>query len=317
MKYILLTLSAAIALNAANTVVPTSKSDLSWSTPARGSVKYLPAKSQAKYTLEGSTVSLSMEEIDDKYNAPEWFKLKTPMPTIVKKGKGTKVWACASCHLTSGMGHPESARLAGLSSEYLQAQMRAFATKDRVDYSGHMNRMAALLTPEEIKEVSDWFATLTPHKEYTVIENKSVPKTVIDDTRMRIKVENSNLKDNKASSEDINNRIIELPANIANVKLRSPKDCFIAYVKPGSVKAGELKAVTCKGCHGTNLKGTVISPNIAGLSPMYTTRQLHAFKNGTRSGVDADKNSMMSNFSKSLSDEDIYNLAAYIASVNP
>ncbi len=314
MKYIIFALGFAISLNATNIK---TNNDLSWSTPKRGTYKYVPIKVQKKYTLKGSKIFLSMKEINNQFNAPEWFKTKIKMPNIVKYGKAPKVWACASCHLSSGMGHPESARLAGLTSQYLQAQLRAFATKKRIDYSGHMNEMAANLTKAEIKEASDWFGALTPHKEYKVIESARVPKTIIDDSRMRIKVEYSNKKNNKAGLEDIKNRVIEIPKNIATVKLRSPNAGFIAYVKPGSIKAGELKATLCKACHGVNLKGTTIAPNIAGLSPMYVIRQLHGFKNKTRAGVNADKNSMMSGLSKSLSDDDIYNLAAFVATLNP
>lgn len=314
-KYSILLITTTLILQA--TDIKLSDNDLSWSIPKRGTAKYVSINSQEKYTLSGSNLSLTMEEIDDKYNAPEWVPSKNKMPDIVKYGKAPKVWACASCHLSSGMGHPESARLAGLSSEYMQDQLKAFALKERVDYSGHMNRMASELSSEEVKEVSDWFATLKPHKEYKVIESMTVPKTIIDNTRMRINVEYSNLADNKAGIEDIINRIIEIPENIQNVKLRSPKGGFIAYVKPGSIKTGEIKAMACKGCHGTNLKGTTIAPNIAGLSPMYVTRQLHSFKNGTRVGVNSDKNSMMSSFSKSLSNDDIYNLSAYIATLIP
>lgn len=289
-----------------------------WSTPNRGSVEYLPKEVNERYTLEGSEVSLSMKEIDDKYNAPEWFpNEENKMPFIVKHGDGKKVWACASCHLSSGMGHPESARLAGLSSEYLQSQMLAFKKKERIDYSGHMNRMAVELSLEEIKEISDWFATLKPHKEYRVVETKLVPKTIIDNTRMRIRIEDSNLKNNKSNVEVIANRIIEIPENIHNVKLRSPKDGFIAYVKPNSIKKGKDKSISCTSCHGSNLKGTKIAPNIAGLSPMYITRQLYGFKNGLRFGKNADKNNMMSSVSKNLTEEDIYNISAYIATLNP
>lgn len=314
-KYTILTLGTVFALNAEN--IRITDNNLSWSTPKRGTIEYVPMIVQEKYTLPQSNISLTMEEIDDKYNAPEWFPSNIKMPNIVKYGKSPKVWACASCHLSSGMGHPESARLAGLSSEYLQSQMKAFASKARVDYSGHMNRMAAELTNTEIKEVSDWFATLKPHKEYTVIESSTVPKTVIDNTRMRIKIEHSNVTNNKAGIEDINSRIIEIPKNIENVKLRSPNDGFITYVRPGSIKSGKVKSMACVGCHGVNLKGTTIAPNIAGLSPMYTTRQLHSFKNGNRRGNNADKNSMMSSFSKSLSPNDIYNISAYLATLNP
>lgn len=50
---------------------------------------------------------------------------------------------------------------------------------------------------------------------------------------------------------------------------------------------------------------------------MYITRQLYSFKNASRTGVNSDKNAMMSNYPKSLNSDDIYNLSAYIATLNP
>ena len=42
------------------------------------------------------------------------------------RGSKPHVPACALCHLVSGGGHPESASVAGLSADYIVAQMHAF-----------------------------------------------------------------------------------------------------------------------------------------------------------------------------------------------
>jgi len=319
-------LVTGLVFSNSNSVLATeSQTAPGWSTPGRTAIKWLEPDDNEEQVLEGSSQRYTLSEIDDKYNAPDWFPDRhAPMPKIVRHGKGKKVWACASCHLASGMGHPESARLAGLSSEYMQAQMRAFATGERKDYSGHMNRMAPLMTSHEIKEVSDWFAQLKPIRWYDVFENKMVPQTVIDKTRMRIEVQHADMPENMAGFEAIAGRIIELPKDLQRVKLRSPNDGFVAYVKPGSIGDGRRLANTgngsgapCVTCHGVGLRGTAIAPNIAGLSPIYVVRQLHGFKLGARKGTDADKGQMMSLVSKSLSSDEIYALAAYIATLSP
>jgi len=294
-----------------------------WSTPERTKVSWHEPSPTKKLTLVGSSKIYTLEEIDDKYSAPEWFpEQHKPMPEIVKYGKGKRVWACASCHLASGMGHPESARLAGLSSNYMQAQMKAFASGDRNDYSGHMNRMAPLLTLEETKEISDWFASLKPIGWYQVIESEKVPLTLLDKTRMRIEIQHADVADNAPTEEPLSDRIIEIPVNIERVKKRSPIDGFIAYVKPGSLKTGQQlvttgsgKTTPCIACHGPDLNGTVIAPNIAGLSPIYTIRQLYSFKNGLRKGQEADAGKMMSAVSKNFQQQDIYAIAAYLATL--
>ncbi|WP_211357738.1 c-type cytochrome [Colwellia demingiae] len=160
-----------------------------WSTPERGvaidSTDKIYSSNPMLFEVIASTKRYSQQQIDDKFSAPDWFPNQhEKMPAIVQYGKAPKVWACASCHLTSGSGHPESATLAGLDSQYIQAQMYAFADGSRLDYSGHMNRMAKELTNSEIEEISDWFSNLTPRNVTTVIETSQVLKTYIDDTRM-------------------------------------------------------------------------------------------------------------------------------------
>ena len=296
-----------------------------WSTPGRTDIRWQEPSKDEYLSLEGSARQYYITEIDDKYNAPDWFPDQhTPMPAIVRYGKGKKVWACASCHLASGMGHPASARLAGVSSEYMQAQMRVVASGERKDYSAHMSRMAPLMTSQEIKEVSDWFAQLKPVSWYRVIETDQVPETVIDKTRMRIKVEHADMPGNVASFEPINGRIVEIPTDIHRVKLRSPFDGFIAYVESGSIEYGKKLTYSgnggsapCVTCHGADLRGTAIAPNIAGLSPMYVVRQLYGFRNGKRKGSDSDMGQMMSFMVQSLGEREIYSVAAYIATLSP
>jgi cytochrome c553 len=78
----------------------------------------------------------------------------------------------------------------------------------------------------------------------------------------------------------------------------------------GDAVAGEKKAVTCFGCHGAD--GVSLSPNfpnLAGQQEIYLTQQIKAFRDGTRI------NPIMSPMAKSLSDDDIANIAAFFANL--
>ncbi|WIY27790.1 c-type cytochrome [Parasedimentitalea psychrophila] len=307
---------ARIAILGALTAAPAGADNVipdapSWSTPARTDVAGHEA-GQGDLTVDGSDQSYTQVQIDDKFSAPDWFPDQhLPMPETVQFGKGPKVWACASCHLTSGTGHPESASLAGLDSAYMQAQMRAFSDGTRVDYSGHMNRMAALMTPEEIQTASDWFASLTPRTFIEVIETETVPASYIDSTRMRL------LTEAEPREEPIAGRIIEIPVDPVQVKLRHPVSNFISYVPTGSIARGEAlvsgdndRTYACAGCHGDDLTGTEIAPVIIGNFGIYTVRQLHGFKSETRSSEEA---SLMSDIVVDLTDQDIIDIAAYLS----
>jgi cytochrome c553 len=283
-----------------------------WSTPTRGVSTDTAEDAAILYSLEGSTKKYTQAEIDDKFSAPDWVEDDhAPMPDIVRYGKKPSVWACASCHLASGLGHPESATLAGLSADYIEMQLENFASGSRLDYSGHMNRMAPLLTAQERKDAAQWFASLKSQDFLDVIETGTVPGTLVDDTRMR-------LIHNSAGIEPIGGRIIEVPEDITHVKLRAPLSKFISYVPKGSITRGKNivttgggKAAPCVVCHGADMKGTSIAPSLAGNFAMYTVRQLHGFKAGTR------KSAEMAPMVAGLSDQDIVDVAAYLASLNP
>jgi len=97
-------------------------------TPPAGAEATGPVK------VPGSTKSYTQKEIDDLANPPDWFPDEHgTVPPIVKNGASDKGFACGSCHLLTGYGHPESANLAGLSADYLVEQMADFKSGDRID----------------------------------------------------------------------------------------------------------------------------------------------------------------------------------------
>jgi len=79
----------------------------------------------------------------------------------------------------------------------------------------------------------------------------------------------------------------------------------------GDAKAGGAKAESvCAVCHGVDGMAKISeAPNLAGQNENYLVEQLQAFRSGER------KNEMMSIVSKTLSDGDIDNLAAYYSGI--
>lgn len=74
--------------------------------------------------------------------------------------------------------------------------------------------------------------------------------------------------------------------------------------------AGQETAVTCSACHGAN--GVSITdeiPNLAGQKTAYLTKQLQAFRDGTR------KNPLMNAIAGQLSDIEIENVTAHFSSL--
>lgn len=77
----------------------------------------------------------------------------------------------------------------------------------------------------------------------------------------------------------------------------------------GDAAAGQAKAAVCAACHGpTGQSPNDLWPNLAGQKAGYLTKQIKAFRDGTRSDP------MMSPMVKGLSDADVDNLAAYFSS---
>lgn len=87
---------------------------------------------------------------------------------------------------------------------------------------------------------------------------------------------------------------------------------FGASAFAGDVTAGKaLYDSTCVGCHGTNGEGGV-GPKLAGQSAKEIADKLHKYKNGEQVGP---MTSMMAPMVADLSDADIENISAYIATL--
>jgi cytochrome c553 len=75
--------------------------------------------------------------------------------------------------------------------------------------------------------------------------------------------------------------------------------------------AGKLKAAqVCNVCHGVNgLSTQPNAPHLAGQPAIYIAEQMKAYRNGNR------KNEVMAVIAKSLTEQDIDNLAAWYESI--
>ena len=82
---------------------------------------------------------------------------------IAANGNGRDAPACSACHGAQGEGQPDVAhpRLAGLDSEYLIAQLNAFAQGSRDNET--MSPIAKALSPDERQAVANFYAgSVTP-----------------------------------------------------------------------------------------------------------------------------------------------------------
>ena len=76
------------------------------------------------------------------------------------------------------------------------------------------------------------------------------------------------------------------------------------------VAAGKRKAAACQTCHGIDgIAKLPDAPNLAGQPASYLSRALRAYRSGER------RDEVMVIAAKSLSDEDIRDLAAYFAAI--
>lgn len=291
--------------------LPQARADRSWAFPLKPE-RELPEDVALK-TLPGSTKSYTQAQVDDLLNPPDWYPDQhSPAPQIVLKGHGAAL-ACGACHLMSGLGHPESSDLSGLSADYIVQQMADFKSGARKDPT-RMNAIAKEVTQEEARQAAEWFAQL-PRRAFTrVVETDTVPRTFLGPGRMRF-------AEPDGSVEPIADRIITVPEDQERARLRDPNSGFIAYVPPGSlaqgrhlVETGSGKTLPCGACHGGSLKGQGNAPRLAGMHPIYTVRQLHWFKDGSRNGADA---ASMKPLVESLTDDDILAISAYLGSLAP
>jgi len=80
----------------------------------------------------------------------------------------------------------------------------------------------------------------------------------------------------------------------------------------GDAAAGKGKFGTCAGCHGANgVSASPANPSLAGKDEAYIKAALTAYKTG------AKDNATMKAMASSLSEADIDNIAAYVATLKP
>lgn len=298
---------------AAQSAGPWKLPDIPWAFPIRDKVQPVIDERSGPQRVPGSTKSYTQEQIDDFVNVPDWFPDEhAPMPKIVAHGNGGSTLGCASCHLASGLGHPESANLAGVSAAYIERQLADFKAGLRMGEA--MNDMTKDLSEDDARQAAEWFAALKPKIWQPVVETDRVPKTFINIHLMRMPLPGG-------GDEPIGKRIIELPQDISRAESRDPHSGFIAYVPKGSLAKGKAlvstgggKTIQCAICHGPTLNGLGEVPAIAGHSPMYLFRQLYYFKDGSRHGT---MGALMKGVVAQLSQDDMLALAAYVGSLAP
>lgn len=275
-----------------------------------------PAAAPVPLHLDGSTLEFTRAQVSDGFGPADWFPGDHPqMPEIVAKGRRPDIRACALCHYPNGQGRAENAGVNGLDKDYFIQQLKDFAAGNRKSAdsrkanTGAMASLAKAMTDDEMKAAAEYFAAVAFKPWVKVQESATAPKTRINGGLF--------LALDGTDTEPLGNRIIEVPISAEQTETyRNPRSGFIAYAPIGSVKKGEALAKTgqCTLCHGTDLKGIGPVPTIAGRSPSYMVRQMYDMQQGTRKGT---WTGLMKPVVANLSQDDLLNLAAYVASKTP
>jgi cytochrome c553 len=292
--------------------------DLLWAFPVASAVvagKH-PVEITGPQQLPGSSQSYTLKELERIDIAVDWYPDQhAPMPRVVRDGSVNGGFACGSCHLANGMGHPESGDIQGLSVQYMIQAVEDYRTGVRKDPI-RMTAIAKTTTPEDVREAAVYFASLKPVPRWSIVEERAmVPRTYLGQGRMR------HIDKDDPGMEPIGNRIIVVPEDARRAILRDPRTGagFISYVPPGSIERGKAlaaggngKTLDCTICHGEGLKGTGDVPRLANVHPIYLVRQLYNFQTGANNSAGAQ---LMKRVVANLSDEDIVALSAYAGSL--
>ena len=299
-----------------------AESALSWAYPVapQGLPQPDPTKTfEAKGTKTG--MKLTMQQINNQFGPPDWFPEEHPtMPAMVKNGRAPHVRACMLCHLPHGNGHPESASVSGLTAGYIIEQMHEFRDGNRMNNRAPvMIEMAKDISEAELKEAAEYYASIprAQQKWIKVVEGKTAPKNHVGAGGMRFLDEGT-----KETVAIAPNMIYEVAADGEGAELRDQHASFIDFVPEGSVKKGEALATTggngktiqCSVCHGADFRGIGDVPRLAGRGAYYLIRQLNDIKTGARKG---NAVALMKPVVDKLSDEDMVNLVAFMASREP
>jgi cytochrome c553 len=281
-----------------------------------------PAPDTSPKQIPGSTLSFTRQQISDGFGPADWFPGDHPvMPDIVAHGKRPDVRACGLCHYPNGKGRQENAAVAGLPVSYFIQQMNDFRDglrKSADSRKANTNLMAVYakaMTADEIAAAAHYFGAMKWTPWVKVVETATIP-VMVSHGGIWVPVDGK-------QQEPIGMRIMEMPENPERTEvLRDPRSGFIAFAPVGSVKKGEALATTggngrtvaCGVCHGADLRGIGPVPGIAGRSPSYLARQMYDMQAGARHGEWAD---LMKPVVAKLTEEDLVNISAYVASRTP
>ena len=268
--------------------------------------------------IPDSTQAFTLAQIRDFFNVADWFPGDhPPMPDVFVRGRAPDVRGCGMCHMPNGKGRPENAPIAGLPYGYVVQQLADFkndlrASADpRKTNTAQMIQAAKAMTDEEIKSAAEYMSAMTWTPWIRVVEADTIPK-------MRIGG-NVFFPIADGGTEPLGSRIVETPEDATRFELRDPRSGFVAYVPRGSVSKGAAlassggnKTLPCNACHGPDLNGLGPVPGIAGRSPSYIMRQLWDIQQGSRKGVWSP---LMKQVVARLTEDDMLNLAAYVASL--
>jgi cytochrome c553 len=289
--------------------------------PAGGTPPAAAPPDTSPKQLAGSPLTFTRQQISDGFGPADWFPGDHPtMPPIVAQGRRPDVRACALCHYPNGKGRQENAGISGLPVSYFVQTMKDFraglrkSAEARKNNTNLMINYAKAMTDDEIRDAAEYFGAIKWTPWIRVVETSRVPK-VASRGGMWIPVEG-------AGKEPIGNRIVETPEDSERTEiLRDPHSGFIAYAPPGSLEKGEAlvttggaRTIACAACHGADLMGMGPVPGIAGRSPSYLARQMYDMQVGARQG---EWTELMKPVVAKLTEEDLVNISAYVASRPP
>jgi cytochrome c553 len=288
--------------------------------PAGAAAAPAAAPDTSLKTIAGSTKQVPRAEIT---GSTDWFpEDHPPMPNIVAQGRvgDPNATACSRCHYPNGKGRPENASVSGLPVSYFLQQLNDFrhdlrkTAEPRKANSARMVLIAKSLTPEEMKQVAEYFGAIKWTPWVRVVETSTVAK-MKSNGGIWVPIEGEG-----SGKEPIGVRIMETPESAEHTEvLRDPRSGTIAYVPVGSIKKGEAlvktggngKTIACGECHGADLLGAGPVPGIAGRSPSYLGRELYDMQAGTRNG---EWTQLMKPVVAKLTSEDLVNIVAYVSS---
>ena len=275
---------------------------------------------EGPFRVPGSALAFYLKQASDEENPVDWFPQEHPTPPLAVAHKPPNgATPCAECHLYNGQGFLGAADLNGLTASYIVEQVKAFRSGDRK--SAEPDRTDTLEMIAAAKHVSDadlvraaaYFAALPRQPRLHVIETTDVPVTKADKYGWLDLIPN-------AGREPIGGRVIEVSADMPRMLLGDDHVAFIDYAPPGAVKEGEALVRTggggqpCRSCHGPELRGVDDVPPLAGRSASYLARMLWDVRSGARKGSAVTP---MEAPARSLTEQDIVNITAYLASLQP